>query len=339
MADVLSTMTPQIDATKRAQLEAAATGGSAGVAAFKEGQAALGAERQAAVGRAASRAALIGGPEAQGFEALPDQYYGRGIANLGTAQSTFEADMARRLAANQNYLSQAAASIPAYRAETDRIVGLKKASEEVKAAKAEKDALSKISITELLGLANQAKSIANAEVSNLAQVDPSKGNLNQQAAAALAAGGPTASGSTLKLTSQPLQDIAMDLGRKLGVSNITLAGLYAPSTLSGIQSANENLAGPKAPEDAVAKALATKYDTKGVTYDTAKSVLNNVDFQGFVRWIMSGAPGPDGKPLSREDVQDSIYQKFIAQDGRNWTAEYNILIGEYLPLIAASAGE
>lgn len=308
MADALSTMGPQIDADKKALLAAAATGGSAGIAAYKAGQDALGAERQASVARAAQRASLIGGPESQGFEAIPDQYYGRGLANLASSRATFEGDMSRRLAANQDYLSKAAASIPAYRAETDRLVGLKAAAAKDKAAK---EAADKFSVDALLGLASSRAAQpatpltrgATTEERNQIATD----EINRQLAG---------QGDTGKLT-----DLAYQIGSTLGVKPSTLAELYSPAKQSSLANATANLA----PKDTVAKAIATKYDTRGVTYDSAKSALSSPDFKAATADLMTKAQSGG---FTRSQVDQHLRDQFL----RDNPALYWILAGEYLSL-------
>lgn len=103
-------------------LKAAALGGSEGVRAYKEAQGTLQQQAGDAAQRAAVRAALIGGPEAQGFENLSNQSYGRQIASLGrlgTGQQVYEGNMA---AAAKEYDRRLKAAIPLMDAQTRKLL-------------------------------------------------------------------------------------------------------------------------------------------------------------------------------------------------------------------------
>lgn len=129
-----------------------------------------------------------------------------------------------------------------------------------------------------------------------------------------------------RIVAAPLTDLAFEIGQGIGVDPGQLAELYSPASRAAVQRAQETLT--PAAKDQTAKKLSQKYAAKGVNLPTAQSVLGNVDFKEAVNWIMAGA---DGK--SREEVEQIIRANFITRDNRNWTAEYHILLGEYLPLL------
>lgn len=344
MADALSSMPGEIDAGKRALLAAAASGGTAGVAAFKEGQAQLGLAQQQSVGRAATRAALIGGPEAQGFQTMAQEGYGRGIANLGTAQTMFEADMSRRLSANQDYLSKAGAAIPAYRAQTDRLVGFKQqaaqaALDKKRAEEAAKDPTSDW----LLGQGQSLADTVNHQLGTSGRRSTSdlRGTVDKNGQHVFG------SGATLaNVSADDMGDVdnAVFAANKLGgigpagVDPVNAARAVATSLgldegeTNGILTPSKTGTWTKASapaQDTVAKALATKYDAKGVTYETAKSVVNNVDYQRDSKAILEGWGGK-----TKAEVQQDLYNYYVRD--RGWLAEYYILIGEILPLLPES---
>lgn len=91
---------------RRGMLEAVATGGQRGLEAFKTAEKAINELRSQAVQRAAQRASLIGGPESQGFEAIPELQFGNRLAQLTRQRTTFEEDMSRLGSAGGGYLKE-----------------------------------------------------------------------------------------------------------------------------------------------------------------------------------------------------------------------------------------
>lgn len=104
--------TPLVDPAKAAALAAGAHGGQAGIDAYKQAQAQLDTLQANALKNAQARAALIGGPESQGFEALANQAYDRSRANLLTQQNAFTGQQAANKAAFEKYFGQLHADLP-----------------------------------------------------------------------------------------------------------------------------------------------------------------------------------------------------------------------------------
>ena len=92
--------------TKIAQLAAAAQGGSAGLTAYKQAQTELDQLQANALANARKRASLIGGPEAQGFEAIAAQDYDRARRNLSTQEQSFQGHQAANRGAFDKYFGQ-----------------------------------------------------------------------------------------------------------------------------------------------------------------------------------------------------------------------------------------
>lgn len=165
MADALDAVSPDVAGRTRALLQAVATGGTAGLRAYESGQQALTQSKTDAVTRAQTRAGLIGGPEAQGFESQAVQVYDRGLGNLASARSGFEANMAQLGTAHKNYLDQVAAAVPLVRADTQRQLALRKAAVDAELAReAERDAKAaakenKPKASDILNLAENVSSL------------------------------------------------------------------------------------------------------------------------------------------------------------------------------------
>ena len=103
-------------------LKAAATGGSDGVRAYKQAQAYMQTQADQAAQRAAARAALVGGPEAQGFGQSTQDYYGRQLSNLQRGeqgQAAYESNLAK---AGSEYDRRLKAAIPLMNAETRKLL-------------------------------------------------------------------------------------------------------------------------------------------------------------------------------------------------------------------------
>lgn len=122
---------------RREALEAMASGGSAGVDAYKEAQTQVAGYRDAALNQALGAAAARGAPGiAQGELASIIRAPGdRTLQHLAAAQGTFSADMARRASANDDYFAQAKAAVPAIQAASARDIAWAKAQWESSKAK------------------------------------------------------------------------------------------------------------------------------------------------------------------------------------------------------------
>lgn len=97
---------------KAAILAAAAQGGQGGIDAYKQAQSTLAGLQQNAIANARARAALIGGPESQGFENIANQFYDRGQANLAASNAAFQGQQAANKAAFDKYQSQLKGDLP-----------------------------------------------------------------------------------------------------------------------------------------------------------------------------------------------------------------------------------
>ncbi len=148
-----------LDEERKRILAAMAQAGSEGVAAYKAGQAEVGSVQQQGLASAARSAALLnvngeGAAQLAGIVAQPGilaQTY------LAAGQDRYARDTARQLTANDDYMKQATAAVPAIQADADRQIGLLKAKweeqrqreaeAEAKRAKAEQDALTQGELT------------------------------------------------------------------------------------------------------------------------------------------------------------------------------------------------
>lgn len=105
MADAYSQVSPEVKARQKALLSTIATGGTRGLQSFEQAEQAVNEQRKNALGRANSIAGIIGGPESQGFEKIPEQQYGSRLADIAQSRSNFTQDLARRGIAGQSALS------------------------------------------------------------------------------------------------------------------------------------------------------------------------------------------------------------------------------------------
>ncbi len=133
---------------KIAQLAAGAQGGSAGLTAFKQAQQTIDELQANALANARQRASIIGGPEAQGFEAIAGQQYDRNRANLATSNAAFEGLQGKNKAAFDKYFGQLKGDMGAI---NDYIKTTLGGYEAKKRASAEKAAASKFPLDEILG--------------------------------------------------------------------------------------------------------------------------------------------------------------------------------------------
>lgn len=126
MADPWAGAQSNVDDQKKAMLQAMAQSGSAGRAAFEEARKAVEAEQQAAMQRAAQRAALVGMPNV-GVEGQVGEAYGSRLSALDSAKAGFDADLARRQSANENYFGQVGAALPFLQAKVTEKLGTREA--------------------------------------------------------------------------------------------------------------------------------------------------------------------------------------------------------------------
>lgn len=112
MADAYGAISPQVNAQKKAILEAVASGGTKGLQAYEQAQQEIASSKDDAVGRTKAIAGLIGGPESQGFEAPIVRQFDTRMADLGQRRAGFSEDMARLGVAGQTALSSLGALAP-----------------------------------------------------------------------------------------------------------------------------------------------------------------------------------------------------------------------------------
>lgn len=356
---------------KRKLLEAVATAGSAGRAAYEAAKQGIAQQDAASSARALQAAALNGVDPAAlaapgSVRAAAEQALATRRMNLEQAQATHAADLSRRQAASEAYLTGVAGAVPVMQARADEAYLSKKGdlerdlatrqsdldralalaqqryeqaqkdaeedrafkreqrqwARETQAAKAAKAAKGpEVSLNALLGLANQTKTAATPR----GPVDFGPGIQPGESMQAYLARLETAAQGRReqnRIVETPLTDLAAQIGRTIGVPETKIAELYSPAQ----QSTLAKQTGPAPSKDETAKALAAKYDTKGVTYDLAKSVLGNKDFNDDVQDILAGAGGK-----TRSEVEALLRKHYLVD--RYWPSEYHILVGEYLPLL------
>lgn len=348
-----------IDESKKNLLNAVATGGTAGKQAFDAAQAAAAQAKQDAVARAAQRAALYGvGGNDQTFLGA----YDTRANQMGVNRANFESGLAQTQASGESYLEKARGAIPVLQAvnankaqDTESKIKLaiqaaqaKAQAEAEKQARAEQAQIDRENRADARANARADRSDARAAARDAAKTpklptaDQLLGQgktLADQINTGLHAGANAKPGDADAMGDV---DNAVFLGNQSGLYDPTqgadtvgMARQYAKSlgmdegTINGILTPAKTGAWDKAAaptRDAYAKALATKYASKGVDDRLASSVVNNVDWQGDVTNILNGAGG-----LSREAVDAALRKHYVTE--RGWNAEYEILRGEYLPML------
>jgi len=248
----------QIDESKKGLLEAVATGGSAGKAAFDAAQAQAAQARQDAVARAAQRSALYGvGGDQQTFLGA----YDARMNQMNVNRSNFESGLAQTQASGESYLDKARASIPVLEAQnlqkvTDQETKIKTAieaarqkaeAERLKAEEAERRTLEREQRAEARTIARENRAAAR-DAAKQAKKDNTPSNQGLLGLAAQAAkqsvnpainpkaAGPVRPSEQAARTKpdQGLTDLAVQIGRSLGIPDAQLAELYAPSQQSSL---------------------------------------------------------------------------------------------------------
>ncbi|HYD46170.1 MAG TPA: hypothetical protein VEA79_12970 [Phenylobacterium sp.] len=347
-----------IDEGKANLLRAVADGGTAGKQAFDAAQAQAGQAKQDAVGRAAERSALYGvGGNDQTFLGA----YDTRMNQMNVNRANFESGLAQTQASGESYLEKARASIPVlqaqninkgmeldtkYRTAIDAALAKAQADRE-KEDRALQRQLDSESRSESRAIAREGRAESRAaakeaakppkfeDIAGQAQALTDMGAVDTDTVAAqirqslpltndmlMTAQDRYAFKKNQGVDTSPEQELMFLVAEAWGMSPAQASAILTPQKINSYVKAQ---APAPALEDSTAKSLASKYAAKGVNYDTAKSVINNVDFKEAVNWISAGA---DGK--SRDEVENIIRQNFIVRDGRNWTAEYYILMGEYV---------
>ena len=201
--------------TKIAQLAAAAQGGSAGLTAYKQAQTELDQLQANALANARQRASLIGGPEAQGFEAIAAQDYDRARRNLSTQEQSFQGHQAANKDAFGKYFGQLKGDMGAInnwiKGQLGRYDSNLSAKALAKAQAAAKSNAKSITLDQLIGAASSEPSIMKDSQNILGQ----------------AVGGEN-------IAAANLLDRARQIGTEAGVDPFKLAGLREPGRLKGL---------------------------------------------------------------------------------------------------------
>jgi hypothetical protein len=145
VADVIDAAAADVEARKKAALDAMANAGTAGLEALKTAQTNVRQEQNTALSAALGDAARRGAPGAMQQEVTatirqPGDVLSQGLA---AAQGRYSAEMARRAAANSDYFAQASAAVPAIRAASDREISFAKARWEEQRRREEQAAAAK----------------------------------------------------------------------------------------------------------------------------------------------------------------------------------------------------
>lgn len=253
--------------------------------------------------------------------------------------------------------AQAAAEARAKEKQADREFQLARdAARESAADKraAAKDSAGKVpTLDELLGAAfmqqEQAKGIVQGSRDLNAQaVTPVSGNpfsklpagtaryerqLAGQAtnADARAAAGPAAEAArqASPYLNMDVSELAYQLGQAAGVPQNKLAGLYAPGKQAAIASSIKKLTPQQTNE--VAKAIATKYDTRGVTQAVASTIIKDPDFKAAVADLTQKF-GEPAAGWTREYLQQELTKQF-----KNKPRTLEVLLGEYVSKFPSSS--
>lgn len=344
---------PYIEGKRSELLKAIATAGSQGEAAYKDAQNQITSYRQQAIDNAAK--GFSGSAElAAQLQAQSGTPFDRRLSDSAAAQADNTAALQRMQAANESYLTNVSAAQGALQAQNQNRLADRET--QLKALQAQLDAKAKQEEDDR----NFERQMKLADMSMKQQAATQK--VQSDAAKAAEKARPTAPKilslaeniaslygegtdrntpgrnwvtDNIEMTAQDLSafnrttpefEMAKLLAEGYGLSPEETAQILSPSSVAKSQNTAQKALNPTPQADSAAKALAQKYDTKGVTYDLAQSVLNNVDFRDDVQWIMSGA---DGK--TRDEV-DKILKQYYVTD-RGWNAEYNVLKGEYLGML------
>lgn len=131
-----------------AALAAAAQGGQAGLTAYQQSVKTVDELQGNALANARSRAAIVGGPEAQGFEKIAGQFYDRTKANLATSHQADQNLQGQNRAAFDKYFGQLKGDMGAI---NDYIKNTLGGYEAKKRTAAEKALANKFPLDEILG--------------------------------------------------------------------------------------------------------------------------------------------------------------------------------------------
>lgn len=121
---------------------------------------------------------------------------------------------------------------------------------------------------------------------------------------------------------QPITDVAMAIGKTLGVPEAKLYALNSPAKRSSVKSAQDSLL-PDVPKDTVAAAIVSKYGTKGIDLPAAQEILADGDFKKDVQWMLEGADG-----LTQDEALELLREEYLVENNKPRT--FAVLIGEYL---------
>lgn len=257
----------QIDQSKAGLLKAVAEGGTAGKQAFDAAQAAAAQAQQAAVGRAAERSALYGvGGDNQTFLGA----YDARANQMGVNRTNFESGLAQTQASGESYLEKARAAIPVLQGinankVTDQETKIKTTiaaaqekalADQQKADAAEQRTIDREGRAEERAVAREGRATAKADLGKI--TNQSLLGLASQAASQSVspavnpkAAGPSITGFAREKPDQGLTDIAVNMGRQLGVPEAQLAQMFSPAfqgSLAGALQKPEQLLAQTTPD-------------------------------------------------------------------------------------------
>lgn len=317
--DPLAAVSPDVASRTKNLLAAVASGGSQGLRAYEQSEAALRQAKTDAVARAQQRASLIGGPEAQGFEAAAAGQFDRRLGDVANSRGSFESHMAGLGAAHKNYLSQVSAAVPLVRADTERQLALKKLELEEKNRE-------EMSADALLGLASQMskapaqplrKGSTTEERNDIATAE-----INRQLAG---------HGDQDKLTA-----LAAELGGLVGAPEKTIAEMYSPSKQSSLLNAQQNMA-PETPADVKNIANWANVDNDAATKIADDPTYRKVRDYGFA-WADPSAYSLDDDGLLTDEGEQydgkTPWEAFLADLAGVSGPSRTALINEFGPLFS-----
>lgn len=333
--DPLDAVSSDVASRAKAILTAVATGGTYGLKAYEQSIASTGLAKTDAITRAQERAGLIGGPEAQGFEGQASSAYDRGISNLSGARAGFEANMTQLGAAHKNYLDQVNAAVPLVRADTQRQLALKQqaidAEREQEAAKEAK--ANKPKLSEILNLSQNIGSMyadqpGDSPLRGTVEERLQPNGLFPKLGSVQTVEGSASINPNRNWVTDDLMMTAADQAAYNGTSvEFELAKIAAE--VSGLDPASSVAPTDVKPylrteptQNPIAKSLATKYDTKGVDYNSALDMVNDPDFKSAVNYLVTNANGTTTREAADAWLRENFKDPWV----------YLVLAGEYLPL-------
>lgn len=355
--DIYASIQKDAETQKKAALDALAQAGSAGLNAFNEAQAGIARQRQATIQRAAQRAALLGGPESQGFEAIATEPYSIAEGSNQALRTAFEQDLARQRAGTSDYFAKVGAAIPAERAAAasasagdlsdselrTRLLGtareVRRAEEaaasedEARVAQARAVAADRAREDNVLKQARSARTEINSRLRHekdprvrkalQAQHDRVQAAIINRKNELYTEAHATQQKATKRRSDE---EIIRDVGSQLLPGQEALvSGLVGPGQLASEEAARERLAfGTPEPAEQAAKRL-------GIDTKTFRKIQANKDYKELLRDSIKRA-GRGDTPW--ETIDNSLQNAFLLR-GQDRT--YRLLVAQLRPLFRTAA--